>query len=68
MNKNWQYVNKKDFDEFINTYPYRLICDTYMDACTWNDVRDGRMYPDSVIAIASLYGDDFKICRDYIAK
>lgn len=62
----WQYVSKEELIEFVKAYPYPLDQDFYMDWYSWNDFRDGRRWPESMVAMASAYDDEFKICKDYL--
>ena len=63
--KNWENVTKDELTEFVNTYPCELDTDYYMGVITWNDFRDGRVFPESIIAVDAM-DDDCRICRDYI--
>lgn len=62
----WKYVSKEEMIEFIKNYPYPLEQDFFMDWYSWNDFRDGRVWPESMVAMASSYDDEFKICSDYL--
>lgn len=64
--KNWQKVSRDEFADFINSYPCDLDTDYYMGAISWNDFRDGRTFPESMVAIVDAMDDDFRICKDYI--
>jgi hypothetical protein len=65
--KNWQKVSKDELTEFIKSYPYKLVSDYYMDQVSWNDFRDGRVWPESTVAIIDVMDDnDCRICKDYI--
>ena len=66
--QNWQYVSKEELIEFLKSYPYPLERDFYMDWYSWNDFRDGRIWPESMVAMASCYDDEFKICKDYLTE
>ena len=63
--KNWENVTKDELTEFVNTYPCELDTDYYMGVITWNDFRDGRVFPESMVAVDGM-DDDCRICRDYI--
>ena len=63
----WQYVSKEEMEDFVRNYPYPLEQDFYMDWYSWNDFRDGRVWPESMVAMASAYDDEFKICKDYLS-
>lgn len=64
--KNWQNVTKYELCEFVVSYPYKLERDYYMDFVTWNDFRDGRTFPDSIVAKIDLMDESCRICKDYI--
>ena len=64
--KNLQNVTKDELAEFIKSYPCELDCDYYMEAITWNDFRDGRVFPDSMVAMIDTMDEDCRICKDYI--
>ena len=64
--KNWENVTKDELVEFVKSYPYELDTDYYMEAITWNDFRDGRVFPESMVAIIDVTDDDCRICKDYI--
>lgn len=64
----WKLVTKQELIEFINSYPFPLVRDFYMDWYSWNDFRDGRRWPESMVAIASAYDDEFKIYDGYIRE
>lgn len=66
--RDFQYVSKEELIKFVQSYPYPLERDLYMDWYSWNDFRDGRVWPESVVAMASVYDDEFKICKDYLAS
>ncbi len=64
--KNWENVTKDELVEFVKSYPCELDTDYYMEAITWNDFRDGRVFPDSMVAIIDTMDEDCRICKDYI--
>lgn len=64
--KNWEIVTKDELMKFVKSYPCELIGDYYMDIYSWNDFRDGRVFPDSMVAIIDVMDEDYKICKDYI--
>ena len=64
--KNWQEVTKDELVDFINSYPCELVSDYYMDTYTWNDFRDGRVFPESMVAMMDVMDEDFRICKDFI--
>lgn len=64
--KNWEKVSRDEFVDFIKSYPYDLVSDYYMDVISWNDFRDGRVFPDSMVAIVDAMDEDCRICKDYI--
>ena len=66
----WEIVDKEQFKEFLNTYPHTLVHDFYMDWHSWNDFRDGRIWPESMVAMMQdMYGTEiYKINDDYIKE
>ena len=64
--KNWQKVSKDELVDFVNSYPCKLVGDYCMDTYTWNDFRDGRVFPDSIVATVDAMDEDCRICKDYI--
>ena len=64
--KNWEKISKDELTEFVNTYPCELSIDYYMGVMTWNDFRDGRVFPEGMIAVVDAMDEDCRICRDYI--
>lgn len=64
----WKYVTKQELIDFLKEYPFPLAQDFYMDWHSWNDFRDGRVWPDSMVAMASAYDDEFKIYDGYIKE
>ena len=64
--KSWQKVSKSELVDFVKSYPCELSCDYYMDHISWNDFRDGRVWPESMVAIIDVMDEDCKICKDYI--
>lgn len=66
--KNWQKVSKDELVEFIKSYPCELSSDYYIGFISWNDFRDGRVFPESMVAIIDITDkdEDCRICRDYI--
>lgn len=64
--KNWENVTKDELADFVNSYPCDLDVDYYMEAIIWNDFRDGRVFPESMVAIIDLTDDECRICKDYI--
>ena len=64
--KEWKHVTEQELIKFIKEYPFPLVQDFYMDWYSWNDFRDGRVWPDSMVAMASAYDDEFKIYDGYI--
>lgn len=64
--KNWQRVTEDELVEFISSYPCELYTDYYMEAITWNDFRDGRVFPESMVALIDLMDESCRICKDYI--
>ena len=64
--KNWEKVSRDEFVDFIKSYPCELDADYYMDVISWNDFRDGRTFPESMVAIVDAMGLDCRICKDYI--
>ena len=64
--KDWKLVTKKELIDFLEKYPFPLVQDFYMDVCSWNDFRDGRRWPESMVAMASAVDDEFKIFDGYI--
>ena len=63
--KNWEIVTKDELAEFINSYPCELYTDYYMEVITWNDFRDGKVFPESMVACIDLMDESCRICRDY---
>ena len=53
---------------FIENYPTPLEHDFFMDWHSWNDFREGRIWPESMVAMAfEMYNDKiYKIRKDYI--
>ena len=66
----FRYVSQEEFIEFLRSYPYPLERDFYMDWFSWNDFRDGRKWPESIVAMAFEYGGDseYKIRDCYIKE
>ena len=64
--KNWENVTKDELMEFVKSYPCKLDGDYYMDTYTWNDFRDGRVFPESMVAIVDARDENCRICKDYI--
>ena len=64
--KNWEKVSKDELDDFIKSYPCELDTDYYMGVISWNDFRDGRSFPESMVATVDAMGVDCRICKDYI--
>lgn len=64
--KNWQKVSKDELVDFLNSYPCKLDADCYMGVITWNDFRDGRVFPESIVAMIDVMDEDCRICKDYI--
>ena len=64
--KNWENVSRDEFVDFIKSYPYDLVSDYYMDVISWNDFRDGRVFPESIVAMIDVRDEDCRICKDYI--
>lgn len=64
--KNWEKVSKDKLADFVKSYPCKLDSDYYMDYISWNDFRDGRVFPESIVAILDLTDNDCRICKDYI--
>lgn len=64
--KNWQKVTEDELVEFISSYPCELDTDYYMEAITWNDFRDGRVFPESMVAMIDIMDEECRICKDYI--
>lgn len=64
--KNWEIVTKDELMKFVKGYPCKLDEDYYMDTYTWNDFRDGRVFPESIVAIIDAMDEDCRICKDYI--
>ena len=66
----WKEVNKEEFVKFIETYPHPLVHDFYMDWHSWNDFRDYRVFPESMVAMMQdIYGTEtYKIKDDYIKE
>ena len=64
----WEIVNKERFVEFVQTYPYPLEHDFFMDWHDWNDFRDGRVWPESMVAMMQdMYETEiYRIRDDYI--
>ena len=68
MKDKWEYVTKEEMINFIKNYPAPLTHDFYMDWHSWNDFRENRKWPESMIAMAFEMYDDkiYKIRKDYI--
>ncbi len=49
--KKFTEVSEAEFNEFIKSYPNKLDEDYFMDWFTWNDFSDGKVYPDSIVAM-----------------
>ena len=66
----WKEVNREEFTKFIKTYPHPLNHDFYMDWHSWNDFRDDRVWPQSMVAMMQdMYGTEiYKINDDYIKE
>ena len=66
--EDWIYVSREEMLEFINHYPYPLETDFFMDWYTWNDFRDGRKWPESVVVMAhEMYDNNiYKIRGIYL--
>lgn len=66
----WKYVTKEEMVAFIQNYPCRLEQDFYMDWYSWNDFRNGRIWPESVVAMAFVYGEvsEYKIRDCYLSE
>ena len=64
--KNWEIATKDELMKFVKSYPCKLDGDYYMDTYTWNDFRDGRVFPESMVAIMDVMNEDCRICKDYI--
>ena len=62
----WKYVTKQELIDFVESYPFPLKGDFFMDWYSWNDFRDGRKWPESMVAMASVFDDEFKIYDGYI--
>lgn len=64
----WKEVNKEELITFIKTYPYPLSHDFYMDWHSWNDFRDDRVWPESMVAMMQEIYDieTYRIRDDYI--
>lgn len=67
-NDTWEYVTKDELKNFIKSYPIKLEYDFYMDQGSWNDFRNNRKWPESMVATAyEMYNDKiYKIRKDYI--
>ena len=57
----WKCVTEQELVDFVNNYPFPLEKDFFMDWYSWNDFRNGKVWPESMVAMASCYGDEFKI-------
>ncbi len=68
MMQEWKFVTKQELIDFVKSYPFPLERDFYMDWYSWNDFRDGRIWPESMVAMASVYDDEFKIYDGYIQE
>ena len=66
--KEWKRVTKQELIDFLEGYPFPFLHDLYMDWHSWNDYRDGRQWPESMIAKASIYDDEFEIYDGYIQE
>lgn len=44
-------MSKEEFDAFLEAYPNKLEKDYYMDWYSWNDFSDGKVWPESVVAM-----------------
>ena len=64
--KNWEIVTKDELMKFVKSYPCKLDGDYYMDTYTWNDFRDGRVFPESMVAMIDVRDEECRICKDYI--
>lgn len=64
--KNWEIVTKDELMKFVKDYPCELVEDYYMNIYTWNDFRDGRVFPESVVAMIDVMDTNYRICKDYI--
>ena len=64
----WKEVNKEELIKFIKTYPHPLSHDFYMDWHSWNDFRDDRVWPESMVAMMQeIYDTEtYRIRDDYI--
>lgn len=64
--KNWEIVTEDELMKFVKSYPCKLDGDYYMDTYTWNDFRDGRVFPESMVAMMDVRDEECRICKDYI--
>ena len=64
----WKEVNKEELIEFIKTYPYSLVHVFDRDWHSWNDFRDDRVWPESMVAMMQeIYDTEtYRIRDDYI--
>ena len=67
-NDTWKQVTKEELKKFIKSYPIKLIYDFYMDWDSWNDCRNNRKWPESMVAMAyEMYNQNiYKIREDYL--
>ena len=49
----WEVVTKEEFEKYIKSYPNKLVRDYYMDWYSWNDFSDGKVWPESMVAMMS---------------
>ena len=68
MEDKWEYVTKEEMKNFIKNYPIPLEHDFFMDWHSWNDFREGCVWPESMVAMAfEMYNDRiYRIRKDYI--
>lgn len=65
----WKKVSKEEFEKFLKEYPNKLESDWFMDWVSWNDFSEGKVWPESMIAMQSdcTYGEPivYKIKVEY---
>jgi hypothetical protein len=60
----FKQVTKEECRKFVTEYPIKLVYDvtgiSEPPTGTWNDFRDGKIWPESIVARVTLYdGSDY---------
>lgn len=66
MPNKWKSVTRDELINFIKSYPYPLTQDFFMDVYSWNDFRNNKKWPESMVATAYEMFDtkEYKIRKD----